>query len=185
MNRRDAIQRVALLMGGTFSMPALADTLENFEFSGISAFTPQQVATLAEIAETIIPRTKTPGAKDAKVQDFIVAVVSDCYKPEDRDKFMVGLADVDAKSQAAYKKNFAKCSPAQRTEVLKKLEAEGMEHRKSGKGNHFWFMVKELTLAGYFTSEPGATKALRYVAVPGRYNGCVPLEKGQKAWATS
>jgi Gluconate 2-dehydrogenase subunit 3 len=184
MNRRDAIQRAALLMGSTFSLPALADTLENFEFSGLSAFTPPQVATLAELAETIIPRTKTPGAKDAKVQDFMVAVVSDCFKPEDRDKFMAGLADVDSRSQAAFKKNFAKCSPAQRTEVLKKLEADAMEHRKSGKGEHFWFTLKGLTLTGYFTSEPGATKALRYVAVPGRYEGCVPYKKGDKAWAT-
>jgi hypothetical protein len=184
INRRDAIQRVALLMGGTLSMPSLAASLETFEFSGNTAFNPEQLKLITEIADTIIPRTKTPGAKDAKVQNFISAVVTDCYAPADREKFIAGLADVDKEGQAQFKKNFVKCSPAQRIEVLKKVEQAGMEHRKAGKGNHFWFMVKELTLTGYFTSEPGATMALEYVHVPGRYEGCVPLKPGQKAWAT-
>jgi Gluconate 2-dehydrogenase subunit 3 len=184
INRRDAIQKVALLMGGTFSIPSLAASLENFEFSGNSAFDPNQLKLVTEIADTIIPRTKTPGAKDAKVQNFISAVVTDCYSPADREKFVAGLAEVDKEGMAQFKKGFVKCSPTQRIAVLKKIEAAGMEHRKTGKGNHFWFMMKELTLTGYFTSEPGATQALEYVHIPTRYEGCVPLKPGQKAWAT-
>ncbi|GAB3987379.1 gluconate 2-dehydrogenase subunit 3 family protein [Spirosoma daeguense] len=211
MNRRDALMRVAALAGATITLPALADTLEasaaRRALTGKPVFfTPDQDATIAELAETIIPATKTPGAKAAKVNELIDILVKDCYKPEDQKRFVEGLAQTNKLSQDAYGKAFVQLDPAQRIEVVKKLEADDKERRAEmastkavtkvensqadlqmpdakKKYTPFFSMLKDMTLTGYFTSEVGATQALEYVAVPGRYDGCVPLKPGQKAWA--
>ena len=72
-------------------------------------------------------------------------------------------------------------------DLLVELDKEAKDYQKNkkdGDPNHYFHLMKQLTLWGFFTSEPGATKALRYVAVPGHYDGCVPYKKGDKAWAT-
>ncbi|MBD2699616.1 gluconate 2-dehydrogenase subunit 3 family protein [Spirosoma sp. BT702] len=203
--------RVAALAGATITLPALADTLEasatRRALTGKPVFlTPDQDATVAELAETIIPTTKTPGAKAAKVNEIIDVILKDCYKPDDQQRFVEGLAQTNKWSQDAYGKAFVQLDPTQRIEIVKKLEAEDKELKakmKSAKDvakvsnsqadlqmpdakkvyTPFYSILKDLTLTGYFTSEIGATQALEYVAVPGRYDGCVPLKPGQKAWA--
>jgi hypothetical protein len=80
-----------------------------------------------------------------------------------------------------------KATPEQRKELLTVVDKEQKsynENKKEGDPNHYFALMKQLTLLGYFTSEIGATQALRYVAVPGRYEGCIPYKKGDKAWAT-
>ncbi len=202
--------RVALMAGATISlptMPALANTLATSDalrtLTGKPVlFTAEQDALVAELAETIIPTTKTPGAKAAKVNEIIDIVVKDCYKPADQKRFMDGLEQADRLSQEAYSKNFIVLDAAQRIEIVKKLEADAKQQkmdmaRANSSGQQdvqiptrqrqnvrpFFTMLKDLTLMGYFTSEIGATQALEYVAVPGRYDGCVTLKPGQKAWA--
>jgi hypothetical protein len=197
MNRRDAIQRVAIMMGGALTVPSLAMALENYQASGTSAFNAEQMRLVAEIADTIIPRTKTPGAKDAKVQQFISDVVSDCYSENDRKMFMDGLNGLQENCRKRFGKGFETLTPAQRIEALKGLEEQAIASRNNSGSRQanlwfdtekmnpqFWFMIKELTLVGYFTSEAGATQALRYQHVPGKYEGCIPYKKGDKAWAT-
>jgi hypothetical protein len=95
---------------------------------------------------------------------------------------------VNKESQSAYKHSFVELQPNERIEILKKVEKDafaGREKQKDQKEKDplFYFQFKELALLGYFTSEPGATKALAYVQVPGGFNGCVSLKSGQKAWA--
>lgn len=197
MNRRDAIQRVAVIMGGTLAVPSLAMSLENYQSSGKSIFDAEQMRLISEIAETIIPRTKTPGAKDAKVPQFISDIVTDCYNSDEQKMFLDGLKSVQENSRRRYGKNFELLTPAQRTEILKGLESQWYASRDEKGANNanlwfdisqmnprFWRMIKELTLIGYFTSEPGCTQALRYQHVPGKYEGCIPYKKGEKAWAT-
>lgn len=208
MNRRDALLRVATLVGATVSLPALADTLEASAAQRALTgkplfFTADQDATVAELVEVIIPATKTPGAKAAKVNELIDIVLKDCYKEDDQKRFLEGLAQTNKLSQDGYGKAFVQLDPAQRIEVMKKLEAEAIQQKDAAKGlrggngqvdvqlpkekqknvTPFFTMLKDLTLMGYFTSEIGCTQALEYVAVPGRYDGCVPLKPGQKAWA--
>ncbi|GAB2597782.1 gluconate 2-dehydrogenase subunit 3 family protein [Spirosoma areae] len=203
--------RVAALTGVTLSLPALANTLEasatRRALTGKPLFfTADQDATVAELADTIIPTTKTPGAKAAKVNEVIDIMLKDCYKPDDQQRFLDGLTQTNKLSQDAYGKAFVQLDPAQRIEVVRKLEADAkqqLEQMKAAKANTqtagaqadmqmadtkkkyspFYTILKDLTLTGYFTSEIGATQALEYVAVPGRYDGCVPLKPGQKAWA--
>ncbi|MCF6404206.1 gluconate 2-dehydrogenase subunit 3 family protein [Chitinophaga filiformis] len=190
MNRREAIRNVALLLGTAIS----ASTLSALE--GCNPKAPENYALqaqetkkiLAEIAETIIPETTTPGAKAAKVDEFIVTMLNDCYKAEDQKLVLDGLKKIDEASETQFKKPFADLSDEQKNTVLTAIDKERVdynkrENKKEGDPTHYFQILKELTLTGYFTSEPGATKALRYVPVPGKYEGCIPYKKGDKAWA--
>ena len=198
MKRRDALGRVALIMGGALSAPTMLAFLEGCKSASESSstmtfpFTPERKSLVSEVAEIIIPKTSTPGAKDAKVGEFVELMLKDCYAAKDQESFNAGLVELE-------KKDFLKAKPEEQTKILKELEASakaemekaGAEKKKyteAGKeytdaGVPFFRLMKELTLLGYFTSESGATQALDYVAVPGRYDGCVDLKPGQKAWA--
>ncbi len=188
MNRREAISSVALLMGGTIlgANAFLSGCKPSTTGTGIS-FSTTDVAFLDEVAETILPKTSTPGAKDAKVGEFMTVIVRDCYEEKDQKVFMEGMKKLDEASKAKNSKSFMESTPEQRHDLLVALDTEQKEYQKNKKSddpNHYFRMMKEMTLWGYFTSEPGATKALRYVAVPGKYEGCIPYKKGDKAWAT-
>lgn len=197
MNRRDALARVAVLMGGTVigadyfltscSSPAGTSSTAG-ETATKFALSPAQMGMLDEVGETILPATKTPGAKAAKIGNFMNVMVRDCYTPADQQIFLTGLTKLDAASQKQIGKAFMAADPAQRTAVLTKLDAEQKEFTKNQRKDdpsHYFRMMKELTLLGYFTSEVGATQALRYLPVPGKYDGNVPYHKGDRAWATS
>jgi hypothetical protein len=188
MNRRDAIRNVAILMGTALSASTLA-ALEGCKSrpATYTLQTPETKALLAEIAETIIPETTSPGAKAANVQDFIQLMINDCYDEKAQKVFEAGLNKLNADSKSKFSgKDFMEITPEQRTELLTAIDQERVDYnknKKKGDDTHYFQYMKELTLLGYFTSEPGATKALRYIAVPGRYDGCVPYKKGDKAWA--
>jgi hypothetical protein len=175
MNRREAVQRISLLMGGALSAPAMAGILGQKTNLGESVqVTPQQEALMAEVADVIIPTTSTPGAKAAGAEKFMVRVMRDCYPLEDQQKFYAGLAKLDSDSKAAFGKNFTGLSQDQKIEMVKRLTTSDKD---------FFRRVKELAVTGYFTSEVGATQALEYVEVPGRLEACIPYKKGQKGWA--
>lgn len=191
MNRRDALGRLATTMGATLSAPTLLALLNACEGKKVEdgkpaeEFTTELKRLLAEVADTIIPATGTPGAKGAGVPAFIETMINDCYTADVRLAFLSGLQQVNQESQQAYGKSFVAASPEQRLELLKKLEVAAREEKQQNPkvGPQFFPIMKELTMLGYFTSEAGATQALAYVHIPGRYEGCVPLEPGQKAWS--
>lgn len=187
MNRREAISSVALLLGGTIlGAEAFLSGCKTKTEAGVS-FSPTDVSFLDEVAETILPATGTPGAKAAKVGEFMTVMVRDCYEEKDQKIFMDGIKKLDEASKSKNGKSFMESTPVQRHDLLVTLDAEAKAYQKNKQKddpNHYFRMMKELTLTGYFTSEVGATKALRYVAVPGKYEGCIPYKKGDKAWAT-
>jgi hypothetical protein len=190
MNRRDALSRVALLLGGTviggeFFLSGCTNADKKL---GASVdLTADDIAYLDEIAETIIPATDTPGAKEAKVGQFMAVMVKDCYKDTDQKVFLEGMTKLNEEAKKKYNGNgFVKLTADQRKELLNALDKEQKDYAKKKKKDdpsHYFTMMKQLTLLGYFTSEPGATKALRYVPVPGRFDACIPYKKGDKAWA--
>lgn len=189
MNRRDALSRVALIMGGTFigAEAFLTGCKTNTKYGATINFTPDDVAYLDEVAETILPATNTPGAKEAKVGAFMQVYVKDCLEEKDQKAFMEGMQKLNDACNAKNGKDFMQCTPQERHDFLVALDKEAKDYQKTkkeGDANHYFSMIKQLTLYGYFTSEPGATKALRYIAVPGKYEGCIPYKKGDKAWAT-
>lgn len=189
MNRRDALSRVALLVGGTV-------VGAEFFLSGCKAsdkkaaglpLSAEDIAYLDEIAETIIPATDTPGAKAAKVGEFMHVMVTDCYTEADQKIFLEGMSKINEACNKAHGHNFMKASAEHRKEVLTAIDKEAKEYQSKKKPedpSHYFALMKQLTLLGFFTSETGATKTLRYVAVPGKYEGCIPYKKGDKAWAT-
>jgi hypothetical protein len=214
MNRREALSSVALLLGGTIIgaeafLAGCKAPDKKLAAAGLN-FSPDDISFLDEVGETIIPATTTPGAKEAKIGDFMKTIVTDCYEEKDQKVFLDGMQKLDDACKAKNGKVFLDCDAQQRHDFLVALDKESKDYQKKkgdfdkeqgdkeaaekAKGNtgfkraemdnHYFIMFKQLTLWGYFTSEVGATKALRYVAVPGRYEGCIPYKKGDKAWAT-
>ena len=188
MNRREAISAVTLLLGGTLlGADAFLSGCKNPAANASLNFSADDISFLNEVAETILPATSTPGAKAAKVGDFMTVIVKDCYEEKDQKIFMDGLGKIDEASKKINGKSFLDSTAEQRTALLNELNKELKNYNETKKEedpNHYFGMMKQLTLLGYFTSEIGATQALRYIAVPGKYEGCVPYTKGDKAWAT-
>jgi hypothetical protein len=203
MNRRDALARVAIIMGGTVigadyfltscSSPGEKEKKASAQTAETKAaekpfLDAKQVSFLNEVGETILPTTATPGAKAADVGSFMAVMVRDCYSPADQKIFLDGLTKLDQASQKLNGKDFLASDATQRTALLVALDKEQKAftlNQRKDDPSHYFRMMKQLTLLGYFTSEVGATKALRYLPVPGRYDGDVPYKKGDKAWATS
>jgi len=183
MERRELLKLIASATGmAMIGMPGAVLSYGNIPLAPAgNAFSAAEVAALDEIAETIIPRTNTPGAKDAGVGLFMAQYVTDCYTAEQQATFRAGLADIDARTQG----RFMSMTPAARTELLSTLDAEA-KARAAGdsKQPHYFTMFKQLVLFSFFTSEVGATQVLRYVAVPGYYDGDMAYEPGTPAWAT-
>ncbi len=188
MERRELLKMITLASGGVLIGGELLLSGCKTNAKSDAAFSTDDIAFLDEVAETIIPKTNTPGAKDAEVGKFMAVMVNDCYEAKDQKIFHDGLIKLDEASKKKFSSSFMKINTAQRKELLTELDKEAKEYHKNKKetdSNHYFTMMKQLTLFGFFTSKPGATEALRYVAVPGKYEGCVPYKKGDKAWATS
>jgi hypothetical protein len=193
MNRREALQRAALVLGYTISIPTMSAVLNGCKARPELAFKPEfftaeQASLIAEVSEIIIPKTDTPGAKDAGVPKFIDLLVRDCYKKEDQDTFLKGLEEFDKGAKDAYGDAFLDLDPGQQAEYVTKVHSDMIAASKEvdmrGKPRPFIHSMKELTVVGFFTSEPGATQVLQYVPVPGAYKGCIPLSEVGKTWAT-
>jgi len=188
------------MLGGTFSAPTLLamDHWQN-PVSGSSAadfvVTDNQKLIIAEVAELIIPKTGTPGAKDAGVPAFIVMMLKDCYKTPEHVSFLEGIRNLE-------KKDFLSLTVSQKTEMLKQVENDTVEQMKAYqvqqtkmgdnedreqmaaqvKGLPYWRLMKELTMLGYFTSEEGLKSSFDYVPIPGKLE-MIKLKPNQKSFA--
>ena len=190
MDRREALKRTAMLMGGALSSSAIAGVLQGCtaqpELNWQPKFlTEDQGRIVAEVAERIIPKTDTPGAKDAGVPEFIDLMLNDIYIEEEKQRFVAGLDQLEQDSQQDYSDSFVDLEPAQQDELLNKYAVEAKEN-SDPENKPFFAMAKELTMLGFFTSEVGATEFLQYISVPGKYEGCIPIEEAGKgvAWAS-
>ena len=192
IDRREAIRRLgALLLGGVTlaSIDAVAGArtaLAQSTTAAATLFTAQDIALLDEVAETILPETSTPGAKAAGVGAFMTLMVSDVLNPAQQGVFRDGMLELEKQSRALHGASFLAATPAQRLELLQRLDHEQFEYTRSHgeDGPAHWFrMMKGLTLFGYFTSEIGYTKAMRYVESPGRFDPNAPYTPGEKSWA--
>jgi Gluconate 2-dehydrogenase subunit 3 len=197
LNRREAIRRVSALLGGVAfvggnSLLAALETAGTRPVGTPGDFTAEQIAFLDEIAETILPATKTPGAKAAKVGAFMALMVTDSYDPAEQKVFREGMRQTELTMQQAHRVSFMEATPEQRLAVLTALDhdakhsmdaREAAPHRYEHEPPHYFRMMKELALLGYFTSEIGCTQAQRYVESPGRFDACIPYVPGEPAWA--
>jgi hypothetical protein len=158
VNRRDAL-KVALFASSGILVACRTGRASSRVLSGSD----QMLA--EEIADTLLPTTAgSPGAKAAGTGAAMNLILSDCYPPADQRLFKAGLARFRAE-------NFLELSRVDRETFVRSV------------GRQAWFApVRDLALGAYFSSEIGMTQALRYVRVPGKYVGCMPLALGQPAW---
>ncbi len=198
MNRREALQLLAtgaalqLAPGrlGTVLREARAVIASQAAAHTMNA---HQSATVTAMAEMILPKTETPGATDVGACDFIDLILTEWYDDEERTRFLSGLADVDARSQSLFAKEFVGCSAAQQADILAALgekmieEERAQEHFRRSTGSakkphqNFYFMLRQLTLTAYYTSEAGATEELHFQIIPDRHDGCVEVHEGKGA----
>ena len=234
IGRREAIRRVTALLGGIALVGGdalLTGCRDRSSPLGRDAkFSAQDVAFLDEVADTILPETKTPGAKAAKVGPFMALMVTDTYDERDQQAFRDGMRKIDDATMKEHGVSFVQATPQQRLALLERLDREQKadidardaarkarasktvpmdtsaaaadkhlpdERKENAPGAeasgaaaitrdppaHYFRMMKELALLGYFTSEIGYTKAMRYVESPGRFDPCTPYTKGEPAWA--
>jgi len=190
IDRREVLRRAALALGGALSAPVMAHILAGQASRRVSngvwqprALTPDQGELVASIAEHILPETDTPGARAAGVHRFIDALLAESYPPEERRRFLAGLADVEARARRSAGCGFLACPPQQQRTLLAELDRETFAATPSQAEVPFFRTMKELTLVGYYTSEIGATRELRHAPIPGRFEGCVPLAQIGRTWA--
>jgi hypothetical protein len=202
MERRELLKMIAAATGAAVigSELFLSGCKNAGSDSSSLKFTAETISILDEIAETILPATSTPGAKAAEVGQFMSVIVNDCYTTEQQLAFHEGINKLNEACSKAKGKSFMKCSAEERTAFLTELDKEAKQFQKEkpelekkekvknkdfiGIPDHYFTMMKQLTIWGFFTSKVGATQALRYSPTPGKYEGCVPYKKGDKAWAT-
>ena len=209
MDRRELLKMVAAatggaVIGGEFFLAGC----KNPEAGKTTEFTTDDMAFFDEVAETIFPKTSTPGAKEAKVGQFMTVMINDCYTEENQQAFRDGQEAINAACKKMHGHSFMKASPEERKAVLVSLDPEVKEHRtkkeefdkiqgdleKKAQANgdtnfikktmpdHYFKMMKQLTILGYFTSKEGRTGATRYEPVPGKYVGDLDYKKGDKVF---
>lgn len=202
IDRREAIRRVSALLGGItlVSEGALLAGCRPDRTpgggSGAVRFSTGDIAFLDEVADTILPETSTPGAKAAKVGAFMALMVVDTYEEPDQKVFRDGMKQLDDACRQANNASFMDATGPQRLSLLEQLDREQKADtdaraaaRRAGTATdsgarvHYFRMMKELALLGYFTSEIGYTQAMRYAETPGRFDPCLRYAPGEKAWA--
>lgn len=195
MERREAIKHTSLLLGFSLSASAVAAVM-----SGCRSEVPDdpeqpwepvffdndQADLVAELTETIFPRTATPGARDVLVHQYIDLALKNHYVLRDQQEFMRGLATVDGRAMSNHGSVFVACTSEQKTALLEQMERDAHEARRAGYNlarQPFFLMLKELTYTGYFTSELIGEEYLSYDPIPGTYDGCIPLDDVGNSWS--
>ncbi len=195
MNRREILKSSALFLGYAVSTTALSQTFlactQEAKLDWKPVFlTNNQAASIAEITETILPKTKTPGAKELGVPQFVDKMLKDLLSEEEQKDFVAGLEKLEEECEKAHGKSFVECTPQQREAFLTQLDKEAEALPPSVWGirlappspTPFFRRLKELTLVGYFTSQKIGKEVLGYDPIPGNYIACMPLTPGMNAW---
>ena len=197
MNRREALKGVALLTGGALSPSIVSAVLSGITIGDSGKkwvpkiVNPEENDLITVITELIIPETDTPGAKAAKVNEFIDLMLADWFTVPERNHFFKGLMDIDVRAEKKHTTKFVECEIAKQTIILKKLEKDASSQKNyNPSGNNqnstlkpFFNQMKELTLTGYFTSEIGATQELKYFVATNNFDGCIPFDEIGRVWS--
>jgi len=196
MNRREALKKTGLIAGYALSATAIAAVVQACKpESGASGrvtdewraefFDEEQMDLIAELTETILPETVTPGAKSVHVHRYIDDEVEYMFSPQEQYDFVLGLEDVQGRAMAIYGKKFQACDLTQRMELLKILEGEAKvgDWPNKSSGYPFFNEFKSMCFAGYFTSERIGKEVLNYDPVPAQYEGCIEIDDSTLIWS--
>lgn len=189
MNRKKAIQSILALTAIGVSSVSIYEWASPGHAIKLAELS-QKKQLLAELAETIIPRTDTPGAKDAHVEEFIMKMIKESDQ-KSQHNFLAGLGSIEKYTTDKYGHSFIECTPQQKFAILKHFEDKatysiGILNKINNKflGTPFFNKLKELTVEGYCTSQLGATQGMAYNYIPVKFEACLPIQQNQKAWAT-
>lgn len=174
MNRRELIKNIAIISGGLFIGSNYLLSSCKRDDAGSMTLSPELLALLSEVAETIIPETETAGAKTTKVAEFIGVVFQDIYSEDEQKSFVEALTKINDKAKEKHSIDFAKLNATQRAEVFNATK------NKDDKG---FLAMYQIVLFSYLTSERGLQASFRYTPVPGKYVGDIPYKKGDKLFA--
>lgn len=197
MNRREALRKSTLLLGGALSASTVAAVMSGCKAPMDPDWTPStmtrdQAEIVAEVCERIIPATDTPGAKDALVNRYIDEFLTNIASPEEREVFTKGIQNLqersflklsDADKDAMLAEMQGNASGPSDSEVGADLANEGEANMNREVANQFFQGMKQLTITGFFSSEVGAKQVLRYDPIPGEFDGCIDYQEGDVAWA--
>jgi hypothetical protein len=171
-SRRRALKSLVFVSAGLALVPScMSDRSKSSLLLKKIKISAADEAMLAELCETILPKTSTPGAKDLSAHLFVLMMVDDCKKKEDQEKFTKGLEAFKKLSQQTISKDFAEADPAERKKVMDAILAKIDDENDL---NAFFKTTKGLTIQAYTSSEFFLTKVQVYEMIPGRYHGCVP-----------
>lgn len=181
VSRRDAIRGAAALVGGAlFASSGVLSACATERAGASAAVSAGDQELITAIADTLLPATAaSPGARDAGVGPLIALWLTDCHTDAERRSVVAALATFRAACRNRTGAEFGALPRERREAFLRELDAE----RRAGGGDHYFTAMRDLATRAYFSTQAGVTQALRYVPVPGRWEGCVPLQKGQPAWA--
>ncbi|MET3114523.1 hypothetical protein AAKU52_002258 [Pedobacter sp. CG_S7] len=174
MERRFAIKQILIMAGGIALLPScLKESGKSSILLKNLTVTLDQELLLGEIAETIIPKTDTPGAKELNLHLFVLKMLDDCYEPEKQRDFLKGLEQLQQETQNQFAKSFSKLTLMEREEVLRKIENN---KEASPELAVFYQLMKNKTIQGYVSSKYVMTNLKKWELVPGRYNGYFPVK---------
>lgn len=179
IGRREAIRRAALLAGVVVAPEWLmaVDQAASPAAQG-PRLTSAHAAIAGAVADRILPRTDTPGAADVGVPAFIDRLYGEFMTPAERQMLTDGLNAVDAAARSAHGSGFSTLT-ADRQDALLRTIARAEEGKPPG----FFRLIRSATVLGYFTSEQVGRNVLHYDPVPGRYEGCIPIDQvGRRNW---
>ncbi|MFI5161349.1 MAG: gluconate 2-dehydrogenase subunit 3 family protein [Sphingobacteriales bacterium] len=187
MDRRSALRNLALVVGSAALLPRCTMKMPVRHYSHFDV-TMDQESLVADMAETIIPKTTTPGARDLNLDQFVWLMLNDCSKKEDQQAFFKGMGEFNDLTKKLYNKSFSECTKEQKLAVLNTFEKKPAQKNpnpaddKYSKELHAFFgTVKGLTVFGYTESQYFMTKEIVYELVPGRYNAMYPVKNNVKA----
>ena len=171
-SRRRALKSLVFVSAGLALVPScMSDRSKSSLLLKKIKISAADEALLAELCETILPKTSTPGAKDLSAHLFVLMMVDDCKKKEDQEKFTKGLEAFKKLSQQTISKDFTEAELAERKKVMDAILTKIDEENDL---NAFFKTTKGLTMQAYTSSEFFLTKVQVYEMIPGRYHGCVP-----------
>lgn len=188
INRKEAIKRAGLLLGGVVFAPNILGVLNGCTAQPSVNWNPvlfsnNQAQLVTVLADVILPADDHPAASEVGVPAFIESMINDVYTHEQRQGFVDGIDTFIQDAKISMGTDFVDADSDQQFEYAS-TQNEIALSMQTTQEIPFFMKFKELTLLGYFTSEPGATEVLRYEAVPGRYDGCIPFEEVGRTWAT-
>jgi len=177
MNRRTAVRNIVIISAGASLLPACTTTADesSLHLKNIS-LTGSQEKMLAELTETIIPKTNNfIGAKDLKAHEFMLTMIDDCASPEDQKLFTDGMKAFEDACKKKFNDSFAKFTPQQKSDLLKEMEAVKDQKDPAAK---FYKTTKRYTVQSFTSSKEYLLDLKKWKMVPGNdFKGCVPVQK--------